>query len=46
MKDILMKMCEDMVEILMLLHQQGKISESELTIHLRPKLDFLRDVKK
>lgn len=46
MKDILMKMCEDMVEILMLLHQQGKISEAELTIHLRPKLDFLRDVKK
>ncbi|MEW8973717.1 MAG: hypothetical protein AB2375_05920 [Tissierellaceae bacterium] len=46
MEDTLIEMCEDIIDILMLLREQDKITQSELEEHLGVKIKFLEDISK
>lgn len=46
MEEFLKKMCEDMIEMLYMLRDSGKITESEFKKHLKNKNEFLEVIKK
>lgn len=46
MEKTLVKMCEDIMEMLSVLRQAGEITEKEFKKHLKKKSEFLQYVRK